>query len=137
MKGESFAIRYTQIDGKKTGEEIEYYPNTPNQPKIALSWHEDILHGPVKTWYENGTLESQREFHNNKKEGLSFAWYKNGSLLCVEEYEDDRLIKGSYFKKNDKNPVSKIEEGKGVATLYSSEGLFLKKIVYEKGTPIP
>jgi antitoxin component YwqK of YwqJK toxin-antitoxin module len=130
---------YHVLDGKKQGEEWEYYSSSTKQkqkPKLNLHWHEDQIEGQVKTWYENGTLESQREIHQQKKQGLSFAWYKNGDLMMVEDYANDLLIKGSYFKRGDKTPVSKIEEGKGLATLFTSDGVFWKKIPYEKGKPI-
>lgn len=129
---------YHVKDSKKEGEEIEYYPSKAADkplPKICVHWHEDKLQGVIKTWYPNGVLESQREINGNKKQGLSFAWYKNGDLMLMEEYENDLLAKGSYFKKADKMPVSKIEGGKGVATLYSCDGIFIRKIGYEKGHP--
>ena len=55
--------------------------------------------------------------------------------MLVEEYENDLLIKGSYYKKGDKKIVSRIDSGKGTASLYSSDGFFLKKVLYEKGKP--
>lgn len=126
------------LNGKKEGEEWEYYHSSTQEqmrPKINLHWHEDQIEGQVKTWYENGILESQREVHQQKKQGLSFAWYKNGDIMLIEDYANDLLIKGTYFKKGDKKPVSKVEDGKGIATLYTSEGIFWKKIPYEKGKP--
>jgi len=129
---------YHIANEKKQGEEWEYYPASTKanpKPKLNLHWHEDQIEGQVKTWYENGTLESQREIHQQKKQGLSFAWYKNGDIMMVEDYANDLLIKGSYFKKGDKKPISKIEDGKGLATLFTSEGIFWKKIPYEKGKP--
>lgn len=124
-------------DGKKYGDEWEYYPsqNPSPKPKLCLHWDDDSIQGVAKTWYENGMLESQREINANKKHGLCFAWFKEGDLMLMEEYEDDILVKGSYFKKWDKKPISKVENGKGVATLYDSEGRFLRKIIYEKGLP--
>lgn len=124
---------------KKHGEEWEYYPYTLEEkplPKLCIHWNDDQIQGQVKTWYDNGVLESQRELLQYKKQGLAFAWYKNGDIMLMEEYNNDLLTKASYFKKGDKKPVSKIEDGKGTATLYTSEGLLLKKIPYEKGSPI-
>ena len=121
-------------EGLKNGEEWEYYPN--QQPKLYLQWNNDVIEGVVKTWYENGSLESQREMHDNKKHGLSFAWFNEGDLMFMEEYENDQLIQGSYFKKGGKEPVSKIEKGKGVATLHDQHGRFVKKIPYDKGLPL-
>lgn len=126
---------YYQKEGKKHGEEIIYYPGT-GQPKILLNWQEDILQGTVKTWFTDGTQESQKEMYQNKKNGTSIAWYKNGSVMLMEEYENDLLVSGTYYKKGDKKPVSKISNKKGIATLYDPEGYFLKKIFYEKGIPV-
>src|SRR5579862_4319033 len=125
-------------DGKKNGEEWEYYPSKEGekpQPKLCVHWHEDKLQGIIKTWYPNGVMESQREVNGNKKQGLCFAWYKNSDLMLMEEYENDLLVKASYFKKADKAPVSKIDAGKGIATLYTSDGIFIRKVSYEKGVP--
>jgi antitoxin component YwqK of YwqJK toxin-antitoxin module len=135
-KGQLISLYHIK-DGMKHGEEWEYYPSDDKKPfpKLFLQWNEDALKGSAKTWYENGVLESQREMHDNKKHGPSFAWFKDGDLMLMEEYEDDQLVKGSYFKKWEKNPVTKIENGNGVATLFDKEGRFTKKIVYEKGLP--
>jgi antitoxin component YwqK of YwqJK toxin-antitoxin module len=129
---------YILEDGKKNGEEWEYYSSEEGErrrPKLCVHWNEDRIQGQVKTWYSNGQLESQREFNGSKKQGVSFGWYKNGDLMLVEEYDNDLLIKGSYYKKGDKKIVTKIESGKGIATLYSSDGILLKKVSYEKGKP--
>jgi antitoxin component YwqK of YwqJK toxin-antitoxin module len=128
---------YHVTDGSKTGEEWSYYPSADGvlHPKLYLQWDQDTLQGICKTWYENGVLESQREFHNNKRHGLSFGWFQEGDLMLMEEYENDLLIKGSYFRKWEKIPISKIESGKGTATLFDKEGRFIRKINYEKGVP--
>lgn len=125
---------YSIHEGKKEGEEWEYYPN--EQPKIMLTWSTDQLQGMAKTWYKNGILESQRELSGNKKHGISLAYYDSGDLMLMEEYENDRLLKGSYFKKGEQLPVSTIENSEGVVTLYNPQGQFQKKINYERGKPV-
>ncbi|HEX4839198.1 MAG TPA: hypothetical protein VFU89_02010 [Rhabdochlamydiaceae bacterium] len=135
-KGQLVSL-YHLKDNMKDGEEWEYYPSDedPPSPKLCLQWKEDTMHGTVKTWYENGVLESQREMHDNKKHGPSYAWFKDGGLMLTEEYENGHLMKGSYFKKDGKKPISKVENGKGIATLSDKDGRLTKKIVYEKGIP--
>lgn len=130
---------YMIKEDKKHGGEWEYYPSentTSPQPRLHLNWNHDAIQGHAKTWYENGQMESQREIHNNKKQGSAYAWYKNGDVMLIEEYENDLLVKGVYYKKGDKKPVSKIDAGKGTATLYSGEGIFVRKATYEKGKPL-
>lgn len=129
-------------NGRKNGEEINYFlssekgdPSKDLLPKLSMNWSQDTIHGTVKTWYNNGQLQSQREYTQNKKNGPSLAWYKEGTLMFVEEYEEDRLVKGQYYKKTG-NSVSSVLNGNGVATLYDEDGVFLKKIVYSKGDPV-
>lgn len=128
---------YSIKDQKKQGEEKIYYNSSLESPqiKLCLYWDDDMIQGMVKTWYPNGKSESQREFNQNKKHGTSVAWYESGDVMLIEEYDRDLLITASYFKPKEDTPVSQIEHGKGTATLYTSNGIFLKKISYEKGKP--
>lgn len=120
--------------GEKDGEEIVYYPNT-DFVQLQLGWLVGEVHGVVKTWYPNGMLESEREFSHNKKEGMHFAWYIDGNIMLIEEYENDALYKGTYYKLGKKDPVSTIQRGNGIATLYDKQGHFVRKIGYEQGRP--
>ena len=125
----------------KHGEEIEYYVNpllstNSLKPKISINWYEGKIQGMVKTWYDNGAMESQREMSKNAKNGLLTSWYRDGNLMLIEEYDNDKLVKGEYFKKGERSPVSQIQEGKGVATLFDAEGNFVRKANYAKGRPL-
>jgi antitoxin component YwqK of YwqJK toxin-antitoxin module len=72
----------------------------------------------------------------NQKHGLLTAWYRNGALMLVEEYECDKLLKGEYYRMGEKIPLSQIEKGKGIATLFNPEGNFSRKVYYQEGKPI-
>lgn len=130
---------YHVKNGLKHGEEIEYFETDRESkkplPKLSLNWYQGSIQGTVKTWYPNGNQESQREISKNQKNGLLTAWYEEGSLMMIEEYEKDDLVSGNYFKKGQKLPISKVREGTGVATLFDSEGNYLRKINYLKGVP--
>ncbi len=141
-KGDLVSVSHIKND-QQEGEEIHYYLPSEREsvgpsllPKLSIPWHENKVHGTVQTWYTNGQIESQREYCRNKKMGPSLAWYKDGSLMMLEEYEEDRLVKGHYYKKHHKDPVSSIFNGTGVATLYDAEGIFLRKVIYSKGKTI-
>jgi len=131
---------YHAKNGCKHGEEIYYYDAMRLKktllPKLSIMWFEGIIQGIVKTWYENGTQESQREISNNKKNGHSTAWYRDGSLMFIEEYEQDQLVRGEYYNKGEKFSVSTVDEGKGTATLFNSDGTFIRKVEYKNGKPV-
>ncbi|MBS4163197.1 Uncharacterized protein PRO82_000495 [Candidatus Protochlamydia amoebophila] len=122
----------------KHGEEMDYYdsinPQTI-QPKLAFYWYEGKIQGHVKTWYANGVQESQKEMANNAKHGVSTAWYQDGNLMMIEEYDNDKLIKGDYFRKGERAPASQVIIGKGTATIFDAEGHFVQKINYLNGKP--
>jgi antitoxin component YwqK of YwqJK toxin-antitoxin module len=134
---------YRVKHGLKHGEEVEYYSQHEKEektqeylPKLSISWDNNIINGIVKTWYNNGSLQSQKEYARNKKNGSSIAWYRDGGLMYMEEYEEDRLMNGQYYKKNQKESVSSISNGNGIATLYDEQGVFLRRVQYLKSKPI-
>ncbi len=131
---------YHVKNGIKHGEEIEYYDqffnsSAPLQPKLSFCWYEGKIQGIVKTWYPTGILESQKEMANNSKNGISTAWYRNGNLMMIEEYDLDKLIRGDYFKKDEKLPVSQVIDGKGSVTIFDADGHFVQRIAYLNGKP--
>lgn len=131
--------KYRTKNGYRHGEEVYYYdklkPGQQPKPKLQLSWYEGKIQGICKTWYPNGNQESQREMSGNSKNGLSTAWYEDGNIMLIEEYEKDKIVKGEYYKKGEYIPVSQVIGGRGTATLYDSDGSFLRKIEYNRGVP--
>lgn len=126
-------------NGKKHGEDIEYYCGPSFQvsrPKLKVFWVDGQIHGTIQTWYPSGQIESQKEISQNQKQGLSICWYGDGSLMLVEEYDKGLLLKGAYYDKVQSNPTSEVKDGKGVVSLYDSEGKFLTKTFYEGGLPV-
>lgn len=124
----------------KHGEEVEYYErffasSAPLQPKLSFYWYEGKVQGMVRTWYPNGLMESQKEMSNNTKNGVLTAWYRDGNLMMIEEYQHDKLVRGDYFKKQDRTPVTQVVDGKGTVTIFDAEGHQVQKIAYIHGKP--
>ena len=121
------------------GEEVYFYnAHRLDQkiiPKISVDWYQGKIQGTVKTWYDNGVQESQKEMSDNKKNGHSTAWYRDGSLMMIEEYDYDDLQRGEYFARGEKEPVSTVSHGEGIATIFDAEGTFLRRVNYHKGKP--
>ena len=130
---------YHAKKGCKHGEEIHFYDaarlKKTLEPKLSVNWYEGKVQGTAKTWYDNGTQESQKEMSNNRKNGHCTAWYRDGSLMLIEEYEQDKLVRGEYFVKGEKLSVSEVTNGAGLATLYDGEGNFIQKVAYLNGKP--
>jgi antitoxin component YwqK of YwqJK toxin-antitoxin module len=130
---------YHVQNGQKQGEEWCYYDFRRSakalQPMLHIHWNEDEIHGLVRTWYPNGILESEKEISHNKKHGMLLAWYEEGSLMLVEEYNQDRLVSGKYFRKGEDAPASRDVNGSGCATIFDRGGTLIKKIDYQKGIP--
>lgn len=126
-------------DAQKHGEEVYYWlteSKTQLTPKLSIEWYQGKMQGLVKTWYEDGTQESQREMSRNFKQGVLMSWYRDGQLMLIEEYEKDRLRRGDYLKKGNSSPVSKIVDGKGTATFYDADGTFVRRVAYKDGKPV-
>lgn len=124
----------------KHGEEVEYFDSSsqtaaPPQIKLSFYWYEGKIQGHVRTWYSNGIMESQKEMANNDKHGVSTAWYRDGNLMMIEEYDNGKLMRGDYFRKGEKSPVTQVAEGKGTVTIFDADGHFIQKIPYENGKP--
>ena len=57
-------------------------------------------------------------------------------MTLYEEYEEDHLITGKYYKPQKTEPISSIANGNGLATLFDENGGFLRKVTYFKGKPV-
>jgi antitoxin component YwqK of YwqJK toxin-antitoxin module len=131
---------YHVKNGIKHGEEIEYFDrffasSSAPQPKLSFYWYEGKIQGLVKSWYSSGNLESQKEMSNNARNGVLTAWYRDGNLMLIEEYENDKLVRGDYFNHEERTPVSQVVDGKGIVTIFDAEGHFVQKISYVNGKP--
>lgn len=121
-------------NAKKHGVETWFAPAS-NQKQRSLQWVDDEIHGLVQTWYTNGIMESSREFCHNQKHGVSSCWYRDGSIMLVEEYQNDKLLRGRYHRKGSQAPISHIENGSGTATLFDGEGNLIETVSYRDSLP--
>jgi antitoxin component YwqK of YwqJK toxin-antitoxin module len=132
-KDGSIERTYFILNGKKEGTEQRFFPD--KKPRIQIEWKDGAIHGTVITWYQNGAMQSKKELRGNIKQGLTMAWYPDGSIMLVEEYENDTLKKGRYHKRGERAPVSQVNSGTGVATLFDEDGIVTEKIKYHEGKP--
>lgn len=126
---------YSLYQGMKHGEEYFFYPDS-GKPKLMLTWYQGVLQGTVKTWYPSGSLESCKELINNKKSGLLTIYYPEGQVMATEEYDNELLVKGEYFRLGDRLPYAKVDRGCGTAIFFTTTGIISKKISYQDGKPL-
>jgi antitoxin component YwqK of YwqJK toxin-antitoxin module len=123
---------YSQKKGVKEGKEY-FWDEACSY--LEIPYKAGIIQGEVITRYRTGELQSRREMSNNLKNGSLRAWYTDGQMMMAEEYNNDNLQSGSYYKKGSGLPVSRVMEGSGTATIFDNEGHIERKILYKDGKP--
>ncbi|MBF5050632.1 Uncharacterized protein CLAVI_000246 [Candidatus Clavichlamydia salmonicola] len=118
----------------KDGPELFFYPESSNV-KLKLHWVAGLLNGSATSYYPDGKIKSEKEFQENKKQGILSCYYPNGDLMLIEEYSKDLLVKGEYFSLGDINPSSKVTNGLGTASIFNEEGKLILSIFYQDGLP--
>ena len=104
-KYDSQEVQYDNFKNGKRNGLSEYFLNS----KLSSSGNfiDDMLHGVVKGWHENGVQKYEYNYKNGTKNGLYREWFENGDLK----------FDGSYFE----------GEFDGVCKSWGSHGL-----VYER-----
>jgi len=127
---------WSEMCGIKQGEETLFDPAT-GRPKLIMSWADDRLSGPVKTFYPSGATESHRNLSENKLHGQSIAWYPNGQIMLIEQYDQDKLMRGEYYSLGCQHPISAVIDGVGTVSLFGADGAPERSFKVIHGEPIP
>lgn len=54
-----------------------------------ISEGEDLRHGPMNAWYENGQLQLEGFYQHDEKFGTFTYWHANGQMAATGEFKDD------------------------------------------------
>ncbi|MEI6532123.1 MAG: hypothetical protein WCN87_04830 [Chlamydiota bacterium] len=120
-------------NGLKEGPESFWTPQ--GLSVLEIPYREGRIQGEIVTHYPIGALQSRREMSNNEKNGALHTWYLDGQLMMAEEYNHNKLVTGSYYKKGSGFPVSSVVNGEGTATLFDEGGQLDRRISYKDGKP--
>ena len=110
------------VNGKKEGTWFEFHPNgmmsestvyhNDNQTGISMSWYSNgfpedsitILDNSEISihvnWFDNGNLAAAGRMLKNKSHGVWQYFYKSGKLAAKEEYDNGKLLNGTYYDEN-------------------------------------
>jgi antitoxin component YwqK of YwqJK toxin-antitoxin module len=74
----------------------------------------DLHHGPSKMWFENGKLQVDGFYQQDKRSGTFTYWYENGQIAATGEYVDDlpNDIWVWWHENGQKAAVGKYDSGK-------------------------
>lgn len=124
---------------------------------ITATYEQGVLHGPTTytyphsqtkectEYYDRGTLIKKTNYSLRgipAKEELYLSpvhikttkWFKSGTPMCVEEFNEGKLIFGEYM--NERNQLlSRIEEGSGVRFIRNDREQIVMKETYDEGAP--
>lgn len=97
-------VQLIEFRGRTLSKRTEYYENgqiyrvgTYSYNQSSWSWSVPV--GPVKTYYEDGQLESVLNYtEDGVREGDSIFYTKKGEIARKLTYSNDRLIKEEVFE---------------------------------------
>ena len=102
MDGKEYVIKNYKVNSR----ENLIVTNAPSGERISKTEYiGSILNGKSVKWYNNGQIEYQLYFLNNKLNGLAEYWNNDGSKKKSGEFEDGKLIGDwKYYGNLDNSP---------------------------------
>ena len=95
----------------------------------------DLRHGPSKSWFENGKVQVEGFYQNDKKSGTFTYWYANGQVAATGEYTDDMPndVWVWWHDNGQKAAIGKYEAGAlvGEWRWWSDDGKLAEQRVYD------
>lgn len=67
---------------------IGWYEN--GKISYERNYKDDKLDGVSRNWFENGQISFEHNYKDGKKDGLCRSWYENGKLHYELNYKDDK-----------------------------------------------
>ena len=66
--------------------------NENGQLEIEMNYKDDKPNGLYKRYYENGGLREESNYKDWKLDGLYKSWYENGQLMNEHIYKDGNCV---------------------------------------------
>ena len=86
--------------GKKEGVWKEWYDSDNGLIQNQTEWHDDKWHGKMISWYPNGQIESESEFRDGKYYGVRKYYSRDGKTVYIEYMDSDGNIINTEKKSN-------------------------------------
>lgn len=73
---------------------VEHYPNRQIYAEIPVD-ESGNASGIRKVYYMDGSIQTEMNFKNNKKEGKSVDYAPNGQIISTVMYQNDMVVSGT------------------------------------------
>ena len=104
---------------------------------VYVKGETEAFTGIIKSYYDNGNLESEANFKDGKKEGLFKKYYENGDLKSEANFKDGKgngIGKIYYPNGNLESEISvKDDKFEGLFKLYYENGYLIAEHYYKDG----
>lgn len=123
--------RISYEKGRRHGPSVTFYPSGKIERTSTFEKGEPT--GKDVLYNDDGTVNQEVSYLHGKREGPSLGFHAGGAPAWKEEYQNNRLLSGSYFAPDGK-VVSTVSEGSGIRSLFD-EGVLSSQQEIIDGTP--
>lgn len=109
------------------------------EKKAKLKYHvlkdaKEVKHGLYKSYYKDGTLTSEGNYHNDKREGVWTYYDLDGDVSEVYKYQNGTILRRTQYKKGILIYISNYEFGKiKLYEEFEEDGSIRSTSFYENG----
>ena len=101
--------------------------------KKVVPYVDDEITGEVQEYTKSGEILLKTTYKNGIKHGSNIGFFSKENIAFIEEYENNLLLNGQYFKKS-RVKIASIKNGDGEKTIFKNQ--CIKKLIeYKNGKP--
>jgi len=94
------AIEFTSIDSTTTVSKMFFTSGKLYSEQQFADYKKRVKNGSFKRWYENGQLEFECYYIENKLNGTVSSYWENGNAKRIDNYIEGKLIDGKCFDRS-------------------------------------
>lgn len=92
----------THENGKRNGEQIDYWPDKPDVAQRIIPYKQDRVDGVAKGFYLNGTLKWERPFKDNRQHGVEKQYAGDGAVEKTLYWLDGNPVSEEAYRATEK-----------------------------------
>ncbi|KKM64188.1 hypothetical protein LCGC14_1503940, partial [marine sediment metagenome] len=117
--------------GTLQNDALYYFSN--GQIKKIVPYVDDEITGELRQYTKDGEILLKTTYKNGIKHGSNIGFFSKENIAFIEEYENNLLLNGQYFKKS-RIKMATIKNGDGEKAIFKNQKI-KKLIEYKNGKP--